>query len=64
MAAYSRRTEVKIGVLRDVIERVQRGEDVDVEGVLGTGNNDAEEEWFDGTSSLFFFLDDTGIRTK
>jgi hypothetical protein len=48
MYAYSRRTEAKIAVLKDVIGRVQRGEDVDVEGVLGTGDEVKEEEWFDG----------------
>ncbi|KAF1913556.1 hypothetical protein BDU57DRAFT_454939 [Ampelomyces quisqualis] len=40
-----RRAEAKIGVLREVIERVQRGEEVDVEGVLGTGESAREEEW-------------------
>lgn len=41
-----RRAEAKIGVLREVIERVQRGEKgVDVEGLLGTGETAAEREW-------------------
>jgi hypothetical protein len=40
-----RKAEAKIGVLREVIERVQRGEDVDVEGVLGTGDVGKEGEW-------------------
>ncbi|PSN69920.1 hypothetical protein BS50DRAFT_571242 [Corynespora cassiicola Philippines] len=40
-----RRAEAKIGVLREVIERVQRGEDVDVEKVLGSGVEGEEEEW-------------------
>jgi hypothetical protein len=48
MYAYSRRTEAKIAVLKDVIGMVQRGEDVDVEGMLGTGDEAKEEEWFDG----------------
>jgi hypothetical protein len=56
MFAYSRRTEAKIGVLRDVIQRVQRGEDVDVEGVLGTGDAAKEEEWFDGMFILSALL--------
>ncbi|KAF2418943.1 hypothetical protein EJ08DRAFT_573387, partial [Tothia fuscella] len=47
MLAYSRRSEGKIGLLREVIRRVQSGEDVDVEGILGTGDAKAEEEWFD-----------------
>jgi len=45
--AYTRKTEAKLTLLRGVIERVQRGEDVDVEGVLGTGEPQQEEEWFD-----------------
>lgn len=40
-----RKAEAKIGLLREVIERVQNGEDVDVEKVLGTGDESAEREW-------------------
>ncbi|EUC47920.1 hypothetical protein COCMIDRAFT_34656 [Bipolaris oryzae ATCC 44560] len=40
-----RRAEAKIGILREVIERVQRGEKVDVEGALGTSNAVEEREW-------------------
>jgi hypothetical protein len=46
--AYTRQTEGKLALLREVIQRVQRGEEVDVEGVLGTGKVDEEGEWFDG----------------
>ncbi|KAF2741231.1 hypothetical protein EJ04DRAFT_453510 [Polyplosphaeria fusca] len=42
---FMRRAEAKIGVLREVIERVQRGEDVDVEKLLGTGDEASEREW-------------------
>lgn len=42
---YSRKTDAKIALLREVIERVQKGEDVDVEGMLGTGDPEAEKEW-------------------
>jgi hypothetical protein len=35
-------------VLREVLERVQRGEEVDVEGVLGTGDVGREREWAEG----------------
>ncbi|KAF2254330.1 hypothetical protein BU26DRAFT_447070 [Trematosphaeria pertusa] len=42
-----RRAEAKIGVLREVVERVQRGEDVDVERVLRTGDQEGEGEWAD-----------------
>ncbi|KAF1947254.1 hypothetical protein EJ02DRAFT_334018 [Clathrospora elynae] len=40
-----RKAEAKIGILREVIERVQRGEDVAVEDVLGTGDAGNEREW-------------------
>jgi hypothetical protein len=47
---YSRKADQKIELLREVIQRVQNGEDVDVEKLLGTGDPKSEEEWFDGTS--------------
>jgi len=40
-----RRAEAKLGVLREAIERVQKGEDVSVEAALGTGNEADEREW-------------------
>ncbi|KAF2704058.1 hypothetical protein K504DRAFT_463136 [Pleomassaria siparia CBS 279.74] len=40
-----RRAEAKIGLLREVIGRVQNGEDVDVEKELGTGVESEEKEW-------------------
>ncbi|KAI1936560.1 hypothetical protein LOZ66_004536 [Ophidiomyces ophidiicola] len=42
---YVRSTEAKIRLLREVIERLQRGEDVDVRKLLGTGDEIAEREW-------------------
>jgi len=45
-----RKAEAKIGLLREVIERVQSGEDVPVESMLGTGNTDSEREWAEGES--------------
>ena len=47
-----RKAEAKIGVLKEVIERVQRGEDVSVEAVLGTGNEADEREWAEGKPTL------------
>jgi len=44
-AAFSRRADAKIGLLREIIERIQKGEEVDVEGLLGTGNAEREKEW-------------------
>ncbi|KAH7381654.1 hypothetical protein BKA66DRAFT_464657 [Pyrenochaeta sp. MPI-SDFR-AT-0127] len=40
-----RKAEAKIGILREVIESVQRGEDVPVSEVLGTGDVETEREW-------------------
>jgi hypothetical protein len=50
-AAFSRRADAKIGLLREVIERVQKGEEVDVEGLLGTGDKQQEKEWEAGMVS-------------
>jgi Family of unknown function (DUF5321) len=42
---FMRKAEVKIAKLREVIEKLQRGEEVDVEKVLGTGDETQELEW-------------------
>jgi hypothetical protein len=44
---FARKAEAKIGLLREVIEKVQNGEDVDVEKVLGAGDSAVEREWRD-----------------
>jgi hypothetical protein len=44
-ALATRRAEARIGLLKEVVDSVQRGEDVDVEGVLGTGVEAREKEW-------------------
>ncbi|MCJ1272387.1 hypothetical protein MMC21_000173 [Puttea exsequens] len=33
--------------LREILERVRKGEEVDVEKELGTGNPEQEREWFE-----------------
>ncbi|KAL9601149.1 MAG: hypothetical protein Q9219_002748 [cf. Caloplaca sp. 3 TL-2023] len=43
--AFSRRADAKIALLKEVIERVQKGEEVDVKGLLGTGDPEKEKEW-------------------
>ncbi|KAI7787888.1 hypothetical protein LA080_014263 [Diaporthe eres] len=43
--AFMRRSDVRIGLLREVVERVQNGEAVDVEKVLGAGDPEREAEW-------------------
>jgi len=53
-AAFSRRADAKIGLLREIIERIQKGEQVDVEGLLGTGNREREEEWEEGICRLLY----------
>lgn len=49
-AAYTRTTDAKIELLREVISRVKNGEDVDVEKLLGTGDEAKEREWDEGMS--------------
>ncbi|GAB1320719.1 hypothetical protein MFIFM68171_10929 [Madurella fahalii] len=44
-ATFMRRSDVRIGLLREVVEKLQKGEEVDVEKVLGTGNPEKELEW-------------------
>ncbi|KEQ85709.1 hypothetical protein M438DRAFT_252246, partial [Aureobasidium pullulans EXF-150] len=43
--SFTRKTDAKIALLRETIERVLRGENVDVERVLGTGDPEKEKEW-------------------
>lgn len=45
---FMRQSEVKIGLLKDVIGRIQKGETVDVESALGTGDAAKEAEWDSG----------------
>lgn len=45
---FTRRTDAKIALLRETIERVRSGEDVDVEKVLGTGEPAKEQAWEEG----------------
>lgn len=42
---YQRSVEAKLSLLREVIGKVQRGENVDVEAMLGTGDPEREKEW-------------------
>jgi hypothetical protein len=46
--AFMRRSDVRIGLLREVIEKIQNGENVDVEKVLGAGDPEREAEWEEG----------------
>ena len=51
-AAFVRQSDARIGVLREVVEKLQRGEEVDVERVLGTGDPEKELEWDEGASHM------------
>ncbi|KAH7313402.1 hypothetical protein B0I35DRAFT_480090 [Stachybotrys elegans] len=44
-ARYMRQSEVRIGLLKEVVERIQAGEKVDVEKLLGTGDAQKEADW-------------------
>ncbi|KAH6984944.1 hypothetical protein BKA56DRAFT_671400 [Ilyonectria sp. MPI-CAGE-AT-0026] len=42
---YMRQSEARITTLREVVEKIQRGESVDVEKTLGTGDAKKEANW-------------------
>ncbi|TVY47550.1 hypothetical protein LOCC1_G002573 [Lachnellula occidentalis] len=44
-ATFIRRADAKISLLKEIIERIKNGEDVNVEGLLGTGDAQREKEW-------------------
>ncbi|KAK4662077.1 uncharacterized protein QC763_710420 [Podospora pseudopauciseta] len=43
--AFTRQSDARISLLREVVEKLQSGQDVDVEKVLGTGDPEREKEW-------------------
>ncbi len=45
---YMRQAGVRLQQLREVVERIQNGEDVDVEKLLGTGEPQREADWEEG----------------
>jgi hypothetical protein len=45
MRNFSRKTDAKLALLREVVQKVKNGEEVDVRRALGTGDPKAEEEW-------------------
>jgi hypothetical protein len=51
-ATFMRQSDVRIGLLREVVEKLQRGEEVDVEKELGTGDAEQELQWEQGPQSL------------
>lgn len=48
---YMRQATVRIAQLKEIVERIQNGEDVDVENLLGTGEPQRETDWEEGMSS-------------
>lgn len=52
--SFHRKTDARIALLKETIERVQRGEDVDVERILGTGAAEREDEWEQGVSFVLY----------
>ena len=62
-STFSRKTDAKIKLLKDVLDRVQRGEDVDVEKALGTGDEVQEQEWKNGKLPSSTFTKNHGKLT-
>jgi hypothetical protein len=59
---YMRQSDVKIARLREVVQRIQNGEEnVDVEAMLGTGDAKQEADWEEGLSAVHT-NDYTGAR--
>ena len=51
---HSRRADAKLQLLREVISKLQNGENVDVEKILGTGDEVKEREWEEGELFLLW----------
>jgi hypothetical protein len=49
---YMRKADLKLKKLREVVEKLQKGETVDVEKALGTGDEVQEQEWEDALKEL------------
>ncbi len=45
---FTQETEAKLAKLREVVRRIQNGEDVDVAAELGTGDKVQEKGWEEG----------------
>ena len=44
----SRLVDTRIDQLKEVVRKIQNGEQVDVEAALGTGNEQDEKDWEEG----------------
>ena len=47
-----RKADLQLAKLREVIEKLQRGEEVDVEKILGTGDEVQEQAWEDALREI------------
>ena len=47
-----RKADLKLAKLREVITALQNGKEIDVEKVLGTGDEKAEKEWEDAMEEI------------
>lgn len=54
-ANFSRKSDARINLLKEIIDRVQKGENVDVEGLLGTGDAEREQEWGSGRAPFMIY---------
>ncbi|KAI1003180.1 hypothetical protein K3495_g5029 [Podosphaera aphanis] len=45
VATFTRRADAKLGLLKEIVDRLQRGDAVDVARLLGTGDRRQEQEW-------------------
>lgn len=50
---YARQSAVRIGLLREVVDKIRNGEEVDVEGILGTGDAQREANWEESKSYVW-----------
>lgn len=61
---FSRDTKARIGILKDAIQRVHRGEQVDLRRIFGTGIAEDEEGWEEGAlMACWVRASDTDIMT-
>lgn len=49
---FTRRADAKLALLKEVLQRLKNGEQVDVEKLLGTGDETKEREWEEGTTAI------------
>ena len=49
-------SDERIRTLRETIEKVRKGERIDIRAALGTGDPDTEKKWEDGTAQLSFLI--------